>query len=192
MSAKFLGKSPTVSDLEYWARMPGWTTTEAAALLLGLDPDAVVSEDDVPKVHRFQRVLERACQMDLLTNPVAPREFLEWAKSNRIDIPVALEEAVAKGKRIRNWRTSAKKYKRDLRKREDSVDDLSKKAKKSLYRILLALAKEHCGYVPYKNNNAAAQIEKTLAKHSLAEPKQETIRHWLETAFDEVGEDLQD
>src|SRR4051794_16233718 len=80
-------------DYGYWGRMPGWTMSEAASLLLGHDPDRMDpanGEQHEPgslgwKYRRLLRVLERACEMDELSNPEVPRVLLDWARSNKID-----------------------------------------------------------------------------------------------------------
>jgi hypothetical protein len=190
-----LAVSPSPPDLEYWARIPGWKADEAAALMLGLDPEAAeFTETDRARIRRLKRMLKRASRMELLSIPTPPRDLLEWARSNGLPIPDALKVAVGKGRSLRNWRKRSRKYKAELKKlKEQSQDvDLKKKSKKSLYRILLAVAMQKYGYRHGKNNSAASAIETALVSQGFNKPPtQETIRNWLDTAFEEVGSEIE-
>src|SRR3954451_17091380 len=85
-------------DYDYWGRMPGWTMSEAAALLLGYDPDRMNPAEDKQhepgsatwKYKRLLRVLQRACEMDELSSPEILQVLLEWARSNKVDLPQLL------------------------------------------------------------------------------------------------------
>jgi len=98
-------------DYDYWGRMPGWTMSEAAALLLGYDPDGMNPAEDKQhepgsaawKYRRLLRVLQRACEMDELSSPEIPQVLLEWARSNKIDRPQLLVGRVRASGRVHNW-----------------------------------------------------------------------------------------
>src|SRR5829696_3916372 len=81
------GGQPFDGEVDYdcWGRMPGWTMSEAAALLLGHDPDRMnlaenrQHEPGSPgwKYKRLHRMLARACEMEKLSDPEVPRVLLE-------------------------------------------------------------------------------------------------------------------
>ena len=188
------GQAGSVVDLQYWAQMPGWRVAEAAALLLGLDPDSVTTAKgtNVSEPQRFvrlKRLMLRAYNMDQLDSPIIPRAFLEWASSNEIPIPKPLLDAVAKGKPLRNWKKRAQSYRRrlgTLESKSGDIDDMPAKSLHSLYRIILGIAEHKYKFDPQKNNSAAINIEDTLVKVGLSEPKAETIRTWLQKAHEAV------
>jgi len=99
-------------DHDYWGNMPGWTISEAAALLLDIDPDNIPQgsrAELTPRTreweyHRLRRRLERAQEMEDLDNPTRPRDFIEWAISNKLDVSDAVKESVKSGKKLLNWR----------------------------------------------------------------------------------------
>ena len=188
------GQAGSVVDLQYWAQMPGWRVAEAAALLLGLDPDSVTSAkgtngSEPQRFVRLKRMMLRAYNMDQLDSPMSSGTCLEWASSNEIPIPKLLLDAVAKGKPLRNWKKRAQGYRRRLGKLElksGDIDDVPAKSLHSLYSIILGIAVDKYKFDPEKNNSAATNIENTLAKVGLSEPKAETIRTWLQKAHEAV------
>ena len=96
-------------DYEFWSQMSGWTVAEAAALLLEIDPDRLPEETDDRgrpgwKYRRLFRLLDRAREMEELSSPMTPREFLTWASSNGLKAPEKLEATVRAGMPHRNWR----------------------------------------------------------------------------------------
>ena len=127
-------------DYGYWGRMPGWTMSEAAALLLGHDPDRMnptenrQHEPGSPgwKYKRLHRMLERACEMEKLSDPEVPRVLLEWAENNKIDTPPMLVEKMRAVVDVRNWRrrySAMKKERDELRAERDALAEELKRVK---------------------------------------------------------------
>jgi hypothetical protein len=172
---------------------------ECAALLLGLDPDQVQQNEsrdpraaDPSQVQylRLKRLLLRARAMGELDSPARPRDFLEWAASNGLEVPDALLAALGENKVLTNWRRRYYRCRKLLKKAKAdhrTEPDLHPRSRHSLYTILLAMAIEKYGFDPNKNNAAAKLISGTLAKHDFeAPPGEQTIRSWLQEARDEV------
>jgi hypothetical protein len=137
-------------DYGFWGRMAGWTVSEAAALLLDINPDVrrTGNGKDVDagtkewEYHRLRRLLKRARKMEELSSPMSPREFIQWAVSNGLTPSEQLKASVKSGKPLRNWRTKYFDMKRQrdelTKKLEDSV---LPKERQTLLKILLGMAR---------------------------------------------------
>ena len=120
------GPEQALSYFEYWSKMPGWRLREAAALLLCLDPDKIEHlENDASNkaaYHDLKRYLFRCRDMNILDDPHEPVDLLNWCASNRIAVPIALSNYVAKKHQLQNWRD---RY-RDIRRKHNKLKANSK------------------------------------------------------------------
>lgn len=102
--------------IEYWTKMPGWRLREAAALLLCLDPDKTKDlengSSDKAAYQHLKRYLFRCRDMNILDDPHEPVDLLNWCASNRITVPIALKNSVAKEHQLQNWRIKYRKLRR--------------------------------------------------------------------------------
>jgi hypothetical protein len=185
-------------DYKYWCRMPGWTVTEAAALLLDLDPDRPKkSGKDTDfdakewEYFRLRRLMKRAETMDLLSSPMSPREFLQWAMSNNIPRNEKLEGIVTSTKRLSDWR---KRYFRMKRRRDQLAEELEDKVlpKERLTFLKLVLGMARAKFAHKKGgHNTVGQIHDSLEKKgrgiTLAK---DSIKKYLDEA-DERIDDVQ-
>jgi hypothetical protein len=182
-------------DYDFWGLMPGWTISEAAALLLDIDPDKIPTgsqSDVVPGTrewdyHQLQRRLMRAQEMDDLDSPMRPADFLEWAISNKLNVNDILKESIKSGKKLRNWRdkffSMKRKHNALIEKLEDSV---SPKERTSLLKIVLGMARinfKHKANSP----NTVAKIEKVLREANLP-VSNDVIRKYLAEADEKFAE----
>jgi hypothetical protein len=161
-------------DYEFWSQMSGWTVSEAAALLLDIDPDRLPPDSSEcetlsSKYRRLLRLLDRAREMEELDSPMTPREFLAWASSNGIKPPDQLEATVRAGKPHRNWRT---RY-RDVRKERDQLrlevkalkgmiaDKPNPRSKTALLKLVGGMARARFGHSSNRTGTAG-KIEEAL------------------------------
>ena len=82
--------------LAKWACQPSWTVEEAASLSLGKDPDLALQAVSKPHIGRspfraeYQRRLSHIkgeVSNGRLAEPIAPREFVNWANKPRVVDP---------------------------------------------------------------------------------------------------------
>lgn len=187
-------------DWAYWAKMSGWRASEAAALLLSLDPDAygtVVDplslEKNTPRWEHFrlERLITRACIVNELVDPIIPLSFVVWCKENEIQVPQELKKALNFGYQIVDWRKialSRSRIIRNLRKdlklaQKPPVENIQHKSRLSSSIILYAIAAKHYRYNPEGNSPAATNIYKTLELYKFRTPKPETILIHLAEAY---------
>jgi hypothetical protein len=181
------------ADYEFWGLMPGWTISEAAALLLGLDPDSMSREreDDVtPGTHRWRyrqlrRRLARAQEMDDLDDPMRPQDFLEWAISNKLPVSDTLLKSVKTVKKLRNWRV---KYFSMKRRRDELAEklkeDVNPKERTSLLTIILGMTR-HILKHKAGNIHTVSMIERAIKKADL-KLSDDVIRKFLEEAAERL------
>src|SRR5687767_12340300 len=110
----------------FWARMPGWKAREAAALLLGLDPDENLPDSERSRYERLKKLLLRAQKVKQIRMVDRPRNILEWAFANDLPIPEPLKSRVEGGKRVQNWRKIARKRLRVINELQAELADPSK------------------------------------------------------------------
>jgi hypothetical protein len=70
-------------DFSVWVRKAYWTAGEAAALTIS----------KIPSAELLGRIREAQDQR-ILSDPIVPREYLEWAAKRRIDVPDELGKAI--------------------------------------------------------------------------------------------------
>ncbi|WP_131196059.1 hypothetical protein [Lichenihabitans psoromatis] len=172
------------ADLEFWARLPGWSVREQAALLLGLDPEDKATLDESREFKRYLLMMRRVKAVKQLRSFPRPRIVLRWARSNNIPVPHELRNAVTGGKPLINWRRRYLELK--ARTEAPDEDNLPPKTRKSLEIILLAVARRNYGYLPDRNNSAAKMIaaDATLKGVVIME---DTVRDRLREAHDNCG-----
>lgn len=182
-------------DYDFWGRMPGWSISEAAALLLDIDPDNKMpgTRKDFERgtkeweYHRLRRRLKRAQKMDDLDNPMRPRDFVEWAISNKLHVSDGLKESVISGKRLLNWRGKYFSMKRKRDKLATSLEDsVSPKERTSLQKIVLGMARSKFRH-KVGNPHTVAAIEKALEEVRLP-LSNDVIRKYLAEADEKFAE----
>jgi hypothetical protein len=181
-------------DYDYWGRMPGWTISEAAALLLDINPDfrrtGNGKEVEVGtkewEFGRLRHLLKRARKMDELSSPMSPREFLQWATSNGLRPSEQLTASVKSGKPLRNWRAkyfNMKRQRDDLR--TELEDSVSPKERTSLLKIVLGMAKSKFNHREGSPHTVGA-IERALNGVELS-VSDDVIRKYLAEADDKFA-----
>ncbi len=161
-------------DYKFWSQMSGWTVAEAAALLLDIDPDRLPQEPEERgtrawEYRRLVRLLDRAREMDELSSPMTPREFLAWASSNGLKPPIQLETTVRAGKPHRNWRTRYRDMKKERDRllieveelRQQVADDLNPAARKTLLKLVGGLSRVHFKHST-NNHQTVSKLEKLM------------------------------
>lgn len=92
-----------LADFDYWTRMPLWTIDEAIALIKGRCPDIVkwqalrafvAKSEFAYEFHRLRQLARGSWKAGILTNPIAPQQFLMWADNLGLDTPSALKKAL--------------------------------------------------------------------------------------------------
>lgn len=100
----FFIKPDANADFIHWGRASTWTCDQATALLLGKDPSVVnlnslggLLKGPVPPRSAFAigyrdlfETIMRAQSKGDLTDPIAPRTLLKWARKVGLDVPEAL------------------------------------------------------------------------------------------------------
>jgi hypothetical protein len=87
-------------DWRYWVQqMPVWTSSQAARLLCGLDPDVYESYESRPTRNDVSRPVATAKKMERLADAqgihsLPPAKWLEWAVSNRFPVHGGLHLAM--------------------------------------------------------------------------------------------------
>jgi len=178
-------------DYDYWGRMPGWNISEAAALLLDLDPDRKQSKDGEDassdakewEYRRLHRILERAEQMKVLEFPESPREFVQWATSNRLEASEQLKSSVRSGKRLRNWKL---RY-REVKKERDQLlkqleDNMAPKERLSILKLIVGMARAKYGHTE-GSHKSVSSIHHSLDGKGIKLSK-DTIKKYLDEADD--------
>ena len=178
-------------NLAYWSRMPGWRMSEAAALLLGLDPDEKLENGRTRDKCYFnlERLLKRARTMGELESPEEPIEILQWMRSNGFEVPETLAAAVtaARKRRIKNWRTRYLKAKRELKEEKKKREELPHRRRPSVYQFIYAVGRDY-GFTPDNNDGATSAIFKLVEKIPFIKPiSKGTVLALLTDAYEEEG-----
>ena len=85
----------TAPNLDHWAKVVGWSTSEAAMLLLGRNPALPVRYPFPEWYAPIITLIDQALAVGRLVFPVAPIECLMWAEEMDIQFPDQLATAVA-------------------------------------------------------------------------------------------------
>jgi hypothetical protein len=173
--------------------MLGWRLEEAVALSFSKDPEVVheASLRTYKEVSYFAKQYMgvrdfalRAKESGQLTDPVLPKDFLEWAIRYEINVPAQLGEKVeAHGGSIDDWKarfeTLRAQCDEKLKAKDQQIDELiqelkalreqneklesrlasdpplREKERNSLLRMVLGMAVDKYGYIPGADKNRA-------------------------------------
>jgi len=206
------------ADYHRWGRRPSWHPDEAVALTLGKDPSLVtwdLVESYVGSGHpcaeeyaELRENVRRAEAVGDLTFPVKPDRFLSWLKQNNIGYPPELEASL--GTRTDGVDRSDEpdeglKAKINALKQENDALQLriteleeelrdnppgSTTARNSLLKIVLGIAMARYGHNPRASRTGTAiAIQRDLDTVGI-DLSDDTIRHWLQEAGNEVSPDI--
>jgi hypothetical protein len=180
--------------------MARWDIARAAALSLGLDPDAAAHSD--ARLAKRRALVESHVQAGRLLHHVEPADFLSWAQSNGIDVAPALIEAVrAQGGMIADWRLLSEtraarvaELEAELQSARDEAQSPTRKPRRllpkeeaSLLRMALGMAIQNYGYRPDGGNSRSPKaIADDLTRAGIS-IDQDTVRKWLLKADQEVS-----
>jgi hypothetical protein len=99
----FFQANTLLADFGYWAKMPKWTEHEAAAILLGINPNYIfpgaLSGRSPPNKHQYDGLLEaarRAATYDRVGKSQTPADWVEWAEHFEHPMPEVLASEVEK------------------------------------------------------------------------------------------------
>src|SRR5260370_31862396 len=86
-----------VPNWKEWAMREYWESTEIARLACGVSGDQLQLDPPIStRVNELVAIAERSIATNTVDYRASPREWAEWAKKKEIDLPAALQEAVAK------------------------------------------------------------------------------------------------
>lgn len=164
-----------------WAKMPSWTAEEAAALTLGLCPQADIQEWH-PPVRRFATIREmirRACasgDINCDEHGIAPTDYLKWANQYELAMPAELAAEVARIQALVQKRPKDR--------------PLGTRERDTLLKIILGIAVGGYGYDPKQaKSQTITEIHSDFALHGLnLDP--ETIRRKLKEAVELWADEL--
>jgi hypothetical protein len=111
----FYNSPDAAADCEHWGKLAYWTLDEAVALTFGKSPDIVnwerlkghIQVSQFAKAYERRRdIVARAKATGQLSDPVLPRQFIDWSSTLQIDSPRALIAAVLVfSPQITDWAT---------------------------------------------------------------------------------------
>lgn len=164
--------------------MSAWTIEQAAALLVGEDPDAILDgsnlaascPDDVRRRYLAMfRLLDSHIRHSGIAFSQPPTEIIEWALHAEVNPPLALVEAVrTQGRTLIETRTAAREESRPLGERE----------RNTLLRMLIGMAIGGYGLNPDdRRSDVAAAIVSDLDELGI-EISTQTVRDKLQKARD--------
>ena len=177
-------------DVGLWRVMSYWRPEEAVALLLGGDPrwlrSAIVDEliehtgilddDGSCLLERYVWLLDalrRAQEIGDLPEKLRPRAVLSWAKLQRLRIPATIECFDGSARENANGDET-------LLDREVESEDLHPRVRRTLYTLVLGMARDKYGYVPGEaGSDTVAKIIDGLANAGL-EISDKTVRARLD------------
>ena len=180
-------------DYEFWATMPGWTVSEAAALFCGLDPEKIVGTVSGAEYQRMLFRLTRSVEMDDIESPSRPPVFIQWAADNGIDIDQMILSSVIRGKIIKNWKKNYKRVRRKyqhekakLKEIEKQLDPVKPKQLRTLQVLIYSMAVDKFSYSKNPTKTTSA-IDDAVTRAGLTLDK-DTIRNTLRDAKDTLGD----
>ncbi|UDL96283.1 hypothetical protein LGH83_08945 [Lichenihabitans sp. PAMC28606] len=176
------------SDLAFWARLPGWSVREQAALLLGLNPESEMELEGSREYKRYCLMMNRVRKAGQLRPFPRPKSVLRWARSNKLPVPDNVRIAVIGGKSLINWRRRYLELK--ARTEAPNEEHLPPKTRKSLETILLAVARRYYGYHPTMRNSAAKMISADATINGRVLVGEETVRDRLRDANEALGDEF--
>lgn len=176
----------TKDDYEYWVKAAQWTLDQATLLLLGRRPQEYDAEvmyrcvDQCKAAANFQslrNLLETWYWKPELPSNSGPAEFINWARSFDVSVPVGLKAAFDDLVAHRN--TLLEPAKNGA---EDRPTSAHTREKSTLLKLVLGMAKAQYAYDPsQRKSSATSQICDDLDHAGLSlSPK--TIRKILKEA----------
>lgn len=139
-------------DYRYWGAMGYWSPAEGAALLVGIDPNAVDDREfnEAAIFERFDKLrthATRAAEVGSVPEKCSPLQFIDWAHRSHVRVPAALRSAVLK---------IAGKLKLDGRERD------------SILSLIISMAKAKYKYDPEDERSPATKaIQKDVELNGL-------------------------
>ncbi|MCW6508454.1 hypothetical protein [Lichenifustis flavocetrariae] len=129
------------ADYSYWGIAPVWTEEESIVLSLGKDPDHVDRKSvGSPgprgslfrdKFDRRSKLVSLAIEAGDLSEPIRPKNFVEWAINIGFELPQALKNILPSSRAIQ---------------REVSTPDIHQNTLHMFYRILLGVLVKDYGF----------------------------------------------
>jgi hypothetical protein len=124
--------------------------------------------------------------MDDLDDPMRPRDFIEWAVSNKLDVSDVLKESLKSGKNLLNWRQKYFSMKRKRNALNDKLkDSVTPKERTSLLTIILAMVRSNLKHKA-GNPHTVSAIEKAIKTAEL-KLSDDVIRKYLAEAEEKLG-----
>jgi hypothetical protein len=204
-------------DFSLWARKAYWTPLEAALLSFSEDPDDFHSSGPGWASERLEfstlrhRIddIERAQNAGQMALGFSPAEFLKWASSTELEVPLELKSAIERATGAQSdWRARyeeanslAESLARQISEHQLEIEKLKRHEREerrhSLQKIVLGIAIRHYGYKIRGSTEAPRLIEEDLARlseHHAGDgsplPKlivdRDTIRKYLAEAANEL------
>jgi hypothetical protein len=157
---------------ENWARKSYWTSKEAAALAMGIVPEAVDFQKSWPTAvaDRFDQVLDLIRRR--FGDQSLPIELLKWAEEIELVVPAGLTLAV---------RSRVSEVKRLPRKEDET------KKNQTMKIMLLGMARHKYGWDPKRRNSATKSI-RGATKDLISES---TVHSYLQEASEEYPDVLE-
>jgi hypothetical protein len=185
-------------DYRYWAKMPEWTVSEAAALSLGLDPreNHRNRRDYVDRL----RLLERAVSAGSLDEEGSPprskfprRIWSDWLRGEQIGLPPELKEAIRKmpvprtkaapdasANRVKELQEEVARLKIQLARERKSP---RQQRYNNVLLVAYIAAVEGFGYDPNnKRSNLISDVLDAFAKRNIKGPQDDALRDIFDEA----------
>lgn len=179
-----------IEDYEFWLKSDSLTAEEFAAILIGYNP-AIVNLKYLEDEHA-----RRKEDLSHLTNGTSwEKELLEYKKI------LSLIFNAQKAKKLKENSKPIEYIKWAIGKNLEPANELLSEYEKiekpqnkeslktiernTLLKIIIAMAIEKYGYTPNKSNHAATDISDSTNFYGIR-VSDDTIRHWLKVAVDEV------
>ena len=182
-------------DWAFWRKLPGWSISESAYLLLGLNPEErktlnpmnSSSEEIDLRIRRMIHFLRRAKQMKEISAISKPSDIVRCAKLHDLPIPIELNILFTETKK-KNYRKLLRKMRLRYSELEEKLERIQNEnksfdkepflTKRSVYRMLWVMAASHYS-LNKENINTADKIEFSLIKFGFDGPSVETINKIL-------------
>jgi hypothetical protein len=173
-----LNQLPAVADrstYEYWSKSAYWSLEEAAALMLGRNPQyvnvkALWNVNNAPRLKRaydeLLELLKRARTARQIDYGEGPGTYLVWADRFQIDYPPELKEQVElHGHPLRDWKHLAEEREKQVAALEASADERAAKLRSSdtvaarervsMLKLIIGMAVRGYGFNPKTARNRA-------------------------------------
>jgi hypothetical protein len=136
---RFYNRPAAQADFDHYCKMPFWKLDECVALSLGKEPKYInwtnirPYTEALPFAREYEKrreLFNRAGLCGQLSDPVAPVEFIAWAKENKVSLPGALINRPVNGSvSLKSWRDLYHEERAQLaaltKKHNQEVEDLT-------------------------------------------------------------------